>query len=173
MKGVIALALKEMVEEKYGAATWKRALAAAGLEKEPLILPISDVDDETVLKIVSGVCQTAGVSVAQIADAFGSYWVDVYAQRHYPSYFRRAKDARAFLQMVDSIHTEVTQNMRNARPPHFRYAWKDPNTLEMLYLSHRGLIDFVAGLAKAVGAHYGETLIVTKSGPDRILIRFH
>ena len=173
MKGVIALALREMVVNNSGEDTWKRALAAAGLQKEPLILPISDVDDATVLKVVEGVCKELGISLPQAADAFGTYWMDVYAPRHYPSYFRKAKNARDFLQMVDAIHTDVTENMRNARPPHFRYTWKGSDTLEMQYLSHRGLLDFVVGLAKAVGSHFGEHLTVTKSGPDRISIRFH
>jgi len=45
MKGVIVLALKEMVIEKFGIAKWKNALVKAGIGKEPLIMPISNVDD--------------------------------------------------------------------------------------------------------------------------------
>jgi hypothetical protein len=46
MKGSVVQAMKEMIVEKYGAQKWQEALVKAGINKEPLILPSSDIDDQ-------------------------------------------------------------------------------------------------------------------------------
>ena len=172
MKGVIALALKELVVEKAGADKWKQALAIAGIDREPMILPVSDVDDQTILDIVNGVCQVLGISLVQVADAFGYYWVNVYSQKMYSKYYAGMKTARDLLLGMDKVHVAMTQTMANARPPRFEYEWKDDKTLIMKYKSHRGLIDFLVGLIKGVGKFYKENLTVTKLGDDSVRIVF-
>lgn len=52
MKGVIAIALKEMVTSGFGDDKWKEILYRANIKKEPLMLPISDLDDEVVMRIL-------------------------------------------------------------------------------------------------------------------------
>jgi len=57
MKGVIVLALREMVIEKFGIDKWKNGLVKAGIGKEPLIMPISNVDDQIFLRVVNSLCE--------------------------------------------------------------------------------------------------------------------
>ena len=172
MKGVIALALKEMVVEKFGPEKWKNTLIKAGIDKEPLILPITNVDDSVVLKIVDSVCNVLNISLIQAADAFGDYWVNVYSQKIYRVYYLDCKTAKEFLLKMDEVHATVTKNIPNAHPPKFEYEWKNEKTLIMKYKSQRGLIDFMVGLIHGVGKFYGETLKVTKLGDDKVEIIF-
>ena len=172
MKGVVVLALKGMLLDNYGADKWQAALRKAGIEKEPVIMPTSDVADEVVLKVVSAVCDTLGISLQQAADAFGHYWVNVYAQKMYNVYFEGVTTAKDFLLKMDTVHVGSTKNIPNATPPRFEYEWKDDKTLIMHYKSKRNLIDFMVGLVKGVGAFYKENLKVSKIGDDKVEIVF-
>ncbi len=172
MKGVVVLALKEMVSERFGKDKWEKALAKAGIDKEPSILPASNVDDKIVLAVVNSLCKVLDISLAQAADAFGDYWVNVYSQRIYRAYYIGVETAKNFLLKMDSIHVASTKDFTDATPPRFEYEWKNDKTLIMKYKSKRGLIDFMVGLIKGVGKFYKEDLKVTKLGDDKIEIVF-
>ena len=172
MKGVIVIALKELVESKFGKDKWQEALEKAGVNKNLTILTITDVDDQTVMKVVQSVCAVLNISLQQAADAFGEYWVCTYAQRMYSDYFKECKNAKDFILKMDQIHVITTMTMANAHPPRFDYEWKNDKTLIMKYKSSRGMIDFMIGLLKGIGKQFREDLVVTKLGPDKAEIIF-
>lgn len=172
MKGVIVNCLGELVKEKFGNDKWEEALEKTGLNRESHFLASQDVDDSIALKAVESVCKILNISLTQAADAFGDYWVNVFAPRIYSVFYKASHSAREFLLKMDNVHKNVTENMENARPPRFDYEWKDDNTLIMKYKSHRGLIDFLVGLIKGVGKHYNEDLSVRKLGSDSVEIVF-
>ncbi|MCK4545540.1 heme NO-binding domain-containing protein [candidate division WOR-3 bacterium] len=172
MKGVITIALREMIMEKYGKEKWEAILKKADLDTSFIMLPISNIDDEIVLKIVNSVCEILNISLVQAADAFGEYWVAVYAQKLYHSFFINVKTAKEFLLKMDSVHVTTTKNMPDAHPPRFEYEWKDDKTLIMKYKSERNLIDIFVGLIKGVGKYYKEDLKVTKLEDNKVEIIF-
>jgi hypothetical protein len=172
MKGVIVQCLEELVCRKFGSDKWREALARSGLSERARFVAVQDVEDATVLKVVGSVCEVLGISLPQAADAFGEYWVNVFAPSIYGAYYRQAKSAREFLLNMDRIHAETTRSLANARPPRFGYAWKDDRTLVMTYKSHRNLIDFLVGLARGVGTYYEEALRVTKVSDTKVQIEF-
>jgi hypothetical protein len=172
MKGVIASCLGELVKTKFGKDKWGDALEKAGLERNTVFLATENVPDAAVLKVVDSVCKVLNISLEQAADAFGDYWVNVFAPKVYSIYFTGVKSAKDFLLKMDDVHKITTETMKDARPPRFDYEWKDDKTLIMKYKSHRGLIDFLVGLIKGVGNYYKENLIVRKLGNDRVEIVF-
>jgi len=172
MKGVIILALKEMVKSKFGGDKWETALKNAGIDRGPLILPISNIDDETVLKVVNSICEGLNISLIEVADAFGDYWINVYTQKMYPFYYEGVKTAKEFLLKMDAVHVSTTGNIPDAHPPRFEYEWENEKTLIMKYKSQRGLIDFMVGLIRGVGKFYGEDLKITKLANDKVKILF-
>jgi hypothetical protein len=172
MKGTIVKCLEELVISKYGKDKWVRSLEDAGMDPLAIIWPMGDIPDAQVIELVKAVCQNLGISLVQAADAFGDYWVNVYAQKMYQMYFARHSTAKGFLQAMNKVHQEMTRNIEKARPPRFEFEWKDERTLIMTYHSHRGLLDFVVGLAKGVGRFYKENLRVTKLEPNQVKIVF-
>ena len=172
MKGVIVKCLEEMVKEKFGNDKWQEALEKAGLDRKSRFMVTSNIDDDRALKVVDSVCQVLDISLVQAADAFGDYWVNIFAPKIYSPYYRGMGSAREFLLEMDSVHVSVTKQIPNARPPRFEYEWKDDITLIMSYKSHRGLIDFLVGLIKGVGKYFKEDLKVTKLGNDKVRIVF-
>ncbi len=172
MKGTIVKCLQNLVVEKFGKDKWEKSLEDVGISKSTLFMPIADVDDSTVLKVVQAVCKNLGLTLEQLADYFGDYWVNVYSQKYYHLYYAKHKTAKDFLLDMDNVHITMTKTMKNARPPRFTYEWENDKNLIMHYKSHRGLIDFLVGLAKGVGTFYNENISVSKIGTDKIRIVF-
>ncbi len=172
MKGVIACCLRDLVVSLRGEAMWEQCLESAGVDKKTTFLPISDVPDATVMAVIQSVCKNMDLTIEQAADAFGDYWVNVYAQKMYKNYFQLHRTARDFLLAMDRVHKEMTLTMKDAHPPRFSYEWKDARTLIMTYDSQRGLIDLLVGLVKGVGRFYRERLVVTKLSPTQVRIVF-
>jgi hypothetical protein len=172
MKGVIAACLQELVKEKFGNEKWEEALKKAGVDPTTKFMPIQDIDDQAVLKVINSVCGVLHITLLQAADVFGEYWVNTYARKLYGMYYNKATNAKDFLLKMDNVHEITTRTVKNARPPRFEYEWKDDKTLIMTYKSARGLIDFLVGLVKGVGIYFKESLKVTKLSSDKIQIVF-
>ena len=172
MKGIILTCAAELVSTKFGADKWKAVLAASQLPEEKVFLASDDVDDAKALEVIGNTAKVLNLSLGQVADAFGDYWVNDYAPKIYGHYYRKSKDARSFLLSIAAIHVSTTKSMANARPPKFEYSWPEKDLLEMKYISHRGLIDILVGLVKGVSRYYDEPLEITKVGSDKLHIRF-
>ena len=172
MKGIIAMCLKDLVVEKFGADKWAECLRNVGEAQNISILATSDMHDEVVMKLVQSTCKTLGISLQQAADAFGEYWVCNFSQKVYLSYYRKYGNVRDFLLAMDKVHVDMTKSIKDSNPPRFDYDWKDKNTLIMKYKSKRNLIDFAVGLAKGVGKHYKEDIKVSKLADDKMQIVF-
>jgi hypothetical protein len=172
MKGTIVMAVREMIQEKYGKDAWTKSLLAAGIDKEPVIAPSSVMDDMVVVNVIKGICRTVGCTMQQFADMFGDYWVNNYAQRMYKSFFLGSKCAKDFLLKMDTVHVNVTRAFPGSTPPRFDYEWKDNRTLIMTYKSPRGMMELFMGLIKGVGKHYGENLQVRRISPNQVEVVF-
>jgi hypothetical protein len=172
MKGTIARCLGELVCEKFGKDKWENALERAGLSRNTEFNLLQDVDDGAVMRVIDAVCKELNITNAQAVEAFGDYWVNIYASKLYKIYFDRAKSAKEFLLKMDGVHDTLTKTMSNARPPRFKYEQPDDKTLIMQYSSHRGLIEFLPSLVKGVGKFYKENMTVSKIAPDKIKIVF-
>ncbi len=172
MKGAIVQCIGDLVKSNFGNDKWEKTLETAGISKTSFFTPIQNVDDEKVMKIIESVCKVANISPAQASDAFGDYWVNVYAPKLYGSYFKGANTSKELLLKMDDIHDKVTKNIPNALPPRFEYEWKNDKTLILKYKSKRGLIGILLGLVKGVGKYYKEDLKVTKISNDKLQVIF-
>lgn len=172
MKGVIITCLESLVKEQFGQHSWEEILEEAGVERHTLFNMTSNVKDEDVLEIIHAACKVLNLTLDQAADAFGDYWVNVYAPKVYSMYYRKAHSAKEMLLNMDKLHETVTASIPDAHPPRFDYEWQDENTLIMHYKSNRGLIDFFVGLIKGVGTYYNEELRVAKKSETAVEIVF-
>jgi len=172
MKGIITLALKEMVQDYHGNNTWLKILKNIGFDHDPIILPTSNLDDQMIKNIFNATCTVLDISLKQAADIFGDYWINTYSQKVYGIYYQVSKSAQDFIMSMDKVHQDTTQTLPDAQPPQFDYIWNDDKTLIMKYKSERGLIDFMVGLIKGVGKYYNENLKVSKVNNNSIKIIF-
>ena len=172
MKGVIATCLAGLVKENFGRNKWKDALEDAGLDRHAIFSATNKIDDALVMKVIASVCKVLNITHLQAADAFGDYWVNVYAPKIYEAYFQDAMTSKELLLSMDKIHESVTSTIPNAAPPRFNYQWRDSRTLIMTYKSPRGLIDFLVGLIKGVGKYFNEDLRVRKLNSTDVEVVF-
>lgn len=175
MKGTITKCLMELVETRWGSERWAEIVRDAQVDEETqraLGLPASDVDDAAATRLLESTARVLKVPFQAAADAFGEYWCCTYAPRVYSVTVEKWRDARGALLGLDEVHVRVTATMKNARPPRFDYAWIDDDTLEVTYRSHRKLLPVYVGLARGIGAYFGETLIVQQIASDRVRIEF-
>lgn len=172
MKGVIVCCLGELVKSKFGPGIWVDTLVASGMDPKASILVSDNVEDAMVLKVINNLCERVGITLEQAADAFGDFWVNVYAPEIYKAYFLGMKSAKDFILKMDQVHEMTTRNIPGARPPRFTYAWENDKSLIMTYSSHRGLIAILVGLLKGVGRYFHETLKITKLSETKVRIEF-
>jgi len=123
MKGSIVQCLGDLVKSSFGNEKWEKSLETAGMSKTSFFMPLQNVDDEKVMNIIGSVCKVASITPLQASDAFGDYWVNVYAPKLYSSYFKGTNSAKEFLLKMDAVHDSVTKNIPNAHPPRFGYEW--------------------------------------------------
>lgn len=172
MKGIIVNCLKALVYDKFGVDKWQKILSMSNLDPYMVIHATKDIDDNIVLKVVDSTCKVLNISMEQATDAFGEYWVNVYAPKIYEMYYKGVESAKDFLLKMDDVHKNVTKNLENAKPPSFKFEWKDDKTLIVKYISHRGLIDFYVGLARGVGIYFKEDIKVKKLKDEKVEIIF-
>jgi len=172
MKGVIFACLKELVENEYGQQRWGNVLERAGLPVTMRVLPIADVDDAVVMKVVGATCEELGITQQQAADAFGRQWACSYAPKMYGVFYEGITSTKEFLLKLDDIHVATTRTIVNARPPRFEYQDVDENTLIMEYHSPRGLMPFFTGLVRGLAENYGEKATVSSLGDNKVEIVF-
>ena len=172
MKGTIVKCLNEMIVDNFGEDKWQ-AIVKDVADMPKTILPISDVPDAKVMEVIQSTCKILEITLAQAADAFGDYWVNVYAQKYYASYFGRAKTAKEFISNMDHVHDVMTKNMKNAAPPRFEYEWPSDNELIFHYKSKRGLIDIAIGCLKGVGKFFKEDIKIEKLSEEKLRIVFN
>lgn len=172
MKGAIYICLAQLVKEKFDEEKWSCILNKSGLDHKINVLSTQDIEDAIVLKVIDSTCNVLNLTLVQAADAFGDYWMNIYAPKTYGVYFRKANTAKEFLLNMDTIHETETKNISNARQPRFEYKWENGKTLIIIYKSKRGLVDFLVGLVRGVGKYFKQDLEVTKISNDRVRVVF-
>ncbi len=172
MKGIIVSCLKALVYDKFGVDKWQEILKQSDLDVYTVFYATNDIDDDIVLKVVDSTCKVLNLSLEQATDAFGEYWVNVYAPKIYGMYYKGVDSAKDFLLKMSDVHKSVTKNLENAKPPSFEFDWENDKTLIVKYISHRGLIDFYVGLARGVGIYFKEDIKVKKLTNEKVGIKF-
>jgi hypothetical protein len=172
MKGVIAMCLAELVESKFGKAQLETVFEKSGIDKFTRFLPSQDIPDDKIMNVVKNAGEILKLSMPQLADAFGDYWVNNFAPKIYKTYYNQANNAKDFITKMDSVHMSVTQNITNSHPPRFEYSWRDEKTVEIAYKSQRKMIVFLIGLIKGVGKRFNERLSVVQLSDDKLLVTF-
>ncbi|MGH8493401.1 MAG: heme NO-binding domain-containing protein [Moraxellaceae bacterium] len=174
MKGTIIVCLRDMLAEQNGLSIedWKNMLAAAGIDRNKVILLSTDVEDGQALALFGEAQKRYFKSHEALADAYGNFWSVIYAPKIYSSVYKGVKTARQFLLKLDQVHVQVTETMANARPPRFRYEEKENGELVVHYISPRGLVHLYAGLARGIGNYFNEKLEVRVLDTTRVSIQF-
>ncbi len=172
MKGVIPVCLKKMIIENHGNNHWPAILEDAGLPNNTMFSVREDVEDTIILKVMASCAKVLEVSMSDIIDEFGDYWVNTFAPKIYYAYYLGVGSAKEMILKIDRIHNMVTRDIENAKPPRFQYEEVDAKTLRVTYNSERNLIDLFIGLTKGIGRYFKEDLKIIKIDEKHVEIKF-
>ncbi|MDY6821877.1 MAG: heme NO-binding domain-containing protein [Deferribacterota bacterium] len=170
MKALIINCIRDLVRDKFGANMYKDIAEKVGLEDKNYLNNV-DIDDETFKKLIDELSKSSKLSVKQIFDAFGDYWVNVFSQKYFKSYYRTYKNAKDFLMAMDKIHLNVVNTYGGSTPPRFSFK-ENGNKLIIHYNSKRNLIDLLISLIKGVAKYYNQMINVNKIDNKTIEVEF-
>ncbi|RME01451.1 MAG: heme NO-binding protein [Deltaproteobacteria bacterium] len=155
MYGLVNQAIEDLVRHEFGAETWKRIKAKAGVEVE-VFIGMEAYPDEITYDLVRAASEVLGLSAAEILEAFGTYWVRYTAREGYGELFQRAgNDLRTFLGNLDNLHAHVGLSFPHLSPPSFHCTAAGDDTLILTYHSKRkGLAPMVVGLVKGLAEKF-------------------
>lgn len=175
MKMQIIDCLSELIKEKFGKDKWEEILTVSDMGKGSNSFQYFegfDIKDEKAMDMVRNTCQVLNLTLEKAADAFGNYWINVYALKNYPKYYQRFKSAKAFIMGMDDVHREVTENIENAHPPRFDIEEVDDKTIKVHYKSKRKMTPFYIGLVKGIGTYFNAVLEIKQISDEYVQIRF-
>lgn len=159
MHGIIFAQLKKYVEVKHGADAWQRVRDAAGL-KTRVYLTVQKYPDEEVKALVGAASKLTGQPPELILEDFGAFVVPELV-RMYRALIPSEWKALDLIEQTESrIHKVVRMNDADASPPHLSVRRLSPTSLVVDYRSRRGLCAVAKGIARGVGAHYNEPLLI-------------
>jgi len=163
MKGVINKGIQELVEARFGLATWLKIKDLANCN-EPFFAVSEDYPDHMTGALIRATAQATGMDPDTVMEEFGKYWVTEVGAKCYPAFFQLAGSTpREFLLSMPRVHDQVTQNLDAANPPRFTYEELPSGQLLMQYHSQRGMCSVLKGLTLGVGLYFGQELQVRET----------
>lgn len=154
MKGVVFNLLEEAVGRAFGEDTWDALLDAAGLDGA--YTSLGNYPDEEIEALVTAAGEALSLDRDAVLRWFGFNAMPILA-RLYPNFFTDARDARAFVESVNTIiHAEVRKLYPGAACPHFRMQADASGDLVMDYLSERRMCALAQGFVEGAAAWYGQ-----------------
>ncbi|MFN6465501.1 MAG: heme NO-binding domain-containing protein [Nostoc sp. DedVER02] len=164
MYGLINKAIQDMVCDRFGEETWQTIKQKAEVQIDDFLRMESYPDDLT-HKLVKATSEVVGLSSVEIMQAFGEYWIQYTGKAGYGLMLDMGGDnLPEFLDKLDDLHTRLSVNFPQYRPPSFECAEEEENTLELHYHSSRqGLAPMVVGLVKGLGTRFNTEVNITQT----------
>lgn len=159
MKGIVFVALADMIQEKYGHRTWNEIIAGSKVESQGVYTTAETYKDEEATKILDTICKKLNADSEEVLNKFGIYLIK-YFQKRYP-YFFEDKSYEEFMKSVDAIiHQEIKKLSPNAHPPKIHFVSLSNNKFKLHYSSKRRLCALARGLTLGAADIYGSEITI-------------
>jgi len=155
-------ALQDMVTEAHGESVWEQIKARAGITTD-LFLSSEAYPDAVTYQLAGAASEVLDKPVAELLEAFGSYWVLRTAVEGYGDLMSAGgRSLREFLLNLPSFHSRICLIFPHLRPPNFRCSHLAAGSLRLHYSSDReGLTPFVVGLLRGLGEMFHNPVDIT------------
>jgi len=172
MKGTVVICLQDLVKTKFDEEHWKNILVKSGLSKDLKFYCHHNIDDEIIMKLLNNTCEVLGLTLQQMADIFGEYWIKEFTSKKYFAFYTGKKSAKEFLLNMDKVHVKMTEKIENAKPPRFTYEEINEKTIIMTYSSSRNLQQIWIGIIKGVGKYFNEKIDIEILSKNSVKLTF-
>jgi predicted hydrocarbon binding protein len=153
MHAVVHLELKQYVEARHGAATWRGIFARSAV---PLSTGVGPYRDEEVRAVIEALAERTRTSPEAVLEDFGRFLAPALIGL-YPNLIPREWRTLDVLEHAEeAIHRVVRAQSPAAHPPALQCRRLADNEAVILYSSSRKLCALAKGIIVGVASHYGE-----------------
>ena len=155
MYGIVNKAIQDLVTEQFGEQEWEMVKNKSGIDVD-FFLSNEPYDDEITYQLATAAAEVLGLTVAQVLNAFGEYWVLKTGKEKYGSLMLAGgANLKEFLVNLPVFHNRIMLMYPKLTPPEFRVSDILSNSIHVHYFSKReGLQEFVRGLLSGLGKLY-------------------
>lgn len=155
MYGLINKAVQQLVVSNFGEEQWEAIKQESGVEDLGFI-SMKPYPDDVTFRLVAVASKHTGISVPELLQAFGEYWVLHTSNEGYGEMMDSAGNSLPeFLRGLNMMHFRLGNIMPEMVMPHFEVTDETTNSLLLHYFSKReGLADMVLGLVRGLGKRF-------------------
>ncbi len=158
LKGTLLNIWIKSLKKLYGEKTVEEAKQNSSLSEGLIITPLMDIPEDEAFDLVKSVAEKEGLSEKEIWRSIGEENINSFAD-WFPSYFE-GRQLKNFLEMMDTVHKQLTDMIEGANPPRIIPEVTDDNILRLTYRSSRGLFDYFLGLLAGSREFFDEEMEV-------------
>jgi hypothetical protein len=151
MYGMVNRALKALLCEQFGEASWQEIRAKAGVEEDDFA-SMKAYDDSITYELAGAASEVLDTPIEDLLRTFGNYWVKFAGESSYAIVLDQAGDTVGeILAGLDEMHTRLSLAFPELRAPSFQVVSDDGDTIMLRYESFRpALVPFVCGLIEGL-----------------------
>lgn len=155
MYGIVNKAIEDLVKENFGEEKWEAVKLRSGVDVDYFISN-EPYDDDLTYKLAGAVSEEMNITVAQVLQAFGEWWILKTGKDKYGGLMAAGgNNLREFLVNLPLFHNRIMLIYPKLTPPEFKVSDLGENSLHIHYFSKReGLQEFVRGLLTGLGKMY-------------------
>ena len=173
MKASMVISVRDLIQSKYGVATWKQVMQEANIPETTIFMAVGDVKDTEYYALVNAAATVLGHTRKEMWDAVAEHWVGVYTQKVYSQHYKGFDNVRDFLGHMNDVHKMVTRASQNATPPSFSIEYPDASSMVIGYESKRDMFEYFTSLIGAVTRHFKESVTIHKIGDRKLRLVFN
>jgi hypothetical protein len=155
MYGIVNKAIQDLVTEQFGVEEWEIVKTKSGIDVD-FFLSNEPYDDDITYKLATAVAEVLGLTLGQVLNTFGEYWVLKTGKEKYGGLMSAGgANLKEFLVNLPVFHNRIMLMYPKLTPPEFRVSDIMENSIHVHYFSKReGLQEFVRGLLSGLGKLY-------------------
>jgi hypothetical protein len=155
MYGIVNKAIEDLIVSNFGEDNWLEIKERSGVDID-FFISNEPYDDEITFKLAIAAGEVMNLSVGQVLEAFGEWWVMKTSKEKYDGLMQAGGTSlKEFLHNLPVFHNRVMLIYPKLTPPEFRVSDSTDNSIHVHYYSKReGLQEFVRGLMVGLGKMY-------------------
>ncbi len=160
MKGIVFTEFLEMVASNYGLETVDIIIENCNLPSGGAYTSVGTYEFNEMVSLISELSKETGLTQEKLLFSFGHYLFGGLISAH-PEVVASYRNPMGLLYGIeDHIHVHVRKLYPDAELPRFKILSKTENSLEMIYISSRGLYALAHGLIEKTFEHFGKKVKV-------------
>ena len=158
MKGTVVATWLQSLRSMYGDEIIDASMEKTGWSASRVISPLEDLHDSDIRVLFDNISKLKGKSTSEVWRELGKQNINSFHQ-WFPSYFERAS-LKDFIKTMDDVHAQITKMIKGAIPPRIICTETGPASMQIRYVSKRGMFDYFLGLLEGAAEFFHEKLNV-------------